>query len=290
MAIVEKRTTGEKTFDVINLAVLIILAVCFLYPVWYCLAASFSDPTRLISHVGVLLHPDGFSLEGYKAVLADSKVWTGYLNTLFYVGVGVMINMLLTITGAYVLSRKGLMLGRVFGMMIVITMYLNAGMIPNFLLIRNLGLYDSRWSVVLFLGVTTYNLMVMRTAFAQVPAGLEEAAKIDGANPLQILWQIFVPVSKATIAVVALFYLVGHWNAWFTASIFLRSRSKYPLQLYLREILVINSTGANEEGIYLLGELIKYCVIIVATVPILCIYPFVQKFFVQGVMLGSIKG
>lgn len=290
MAIVEKRTVGEKTFDVFNLIFLLLLSVCFLYPVWYCLMASFSDPTKLISHVGLLFIPDGFSLEGYKAILSDNKVLVGYANTLFYVGVGVAINMFLTIMGAYVLSRKGLLFGRFLGLLVVLTMYLEAGMIPNFLLITNLGLYNSRWSVVLFLGITTYNMMVMRTSFAQVPAGLEEAAKIDGASHLQILWQIFVPVSKATIAVVLLFYLVGHWNAWFTASIFLRDRDKYPLQLYLREILVINSTAGNEEGVYLLGELIKYCTIIVATVPILCVYPFVQKYFVQGVMLGSIKG
>ena len=168
-------------------------------------------------------------------------------------------------------------------------------MIPDFMVVSKLGLFDSRWSVILATAITTYNLMVMRTAFLQVPHSLEESAMLDGANDFVILWRILLPVTKATIAVVALFYAVGRWNAWFNASIFLRSRSKYPLQLFLREILIANQTSGNdgvtsEDGMFYLEEVIKYCTIIVSTVPILCIYPFVQKYFVTGVMLGSVKG
>ena len=228
-------------------------------------------------------------------MLQNQNILTGYKNTLFYVITGTSLSMVLTLVGAYALTRQGLMLKKPIMVIIVITMYIGGGMIPDFMVVSKLGLFDSRWSVVLATAITTYNLMVMRTAFLQVPHSLEESAMLDGANDFVILWRILLPVTKATIAVVALFYAVGRWNAWFNASIFLRSRTKYPLQLFLREILIANQTSGNdgvtaEDGVFYLEEIIKYCTIIVSTVPILCVYPFVQKYFVTGVMLGSVKG
>lgn len=294
MAIVENKSRGEKAFDIINVTLLIILTLIFFYPLWYCLVASFSDPGQLMRHVGGMLWPDGFSLRGYEAVLSNRNIGIGYMNTLFYVVAGTSISMILTTVGAYALTRQDLMLKKPIMLLIVLTMYLGGGMIPDFLVIRNLGLYDSRWSVVLITAITTYNLMVMRTAFLQIPHSLEESAMLDGANDFVILFRILMPVSKATIAVITLFYAVGRWNAWFNASIFLRDREKYPLQLFLREILIASTVtgdeGSADDGVYYLEELIKYCSIIVSTVPILCIYPFAQKYFVTGVMLGSVKG
>lgn len=237
----------------------------------------------------------GFSLEGYKTVLQNKNILTGYMNTLFYLVVGTAINMVLTILGAYVLSRRRMMLKGPLTLLIVFTMYMDFGLIPAFLNVRDLGLYDSRWAILLPVAINTYNLIVMRTAFASVPAALEESAMIDGANDFTILFKIILPLSKATLAVVVLFYVVEHWNSWFSASIYLRDRERFPLQLFLREILISSSssTAAGEassvDGVMYLEELIKYCSIVISTLPILCVYPFVQKYFISGVMLGSVK-
>ena len=209
--------------------------------------------------------------------------------------VGTLLNMVLTILGAYVLSRKKMLFKKPLTLLIVFTMYMDFGLIPAFLNIKALGLYDSRWAILLPVAINTYNLIVLRTAFASVPPALEESAMIDGANDFTILWRIVLPVSKATLAVVVLFYAVEHWNSWFSSSIYLRGREKYPLQLFLREILISSSasTAAGEassvDGVMYLEELIKYCTIIISTLPILCVYPFAQKYFVSGVMLGSVK-
>lgn len=295
MAVVDRSTKGEKTLHGINLLVLALLTVIFFYPLWHCLMASFSDPTSLIGYKGLISLPMGFSLEGYKTVLQNKNILTGYMNTLFYLVVGTAINMVLTILGAYVLSRRRMMLKGPLTLLIVFTMYMDFGLIPAFLNVRDLGLYDSRWAILLPVAINTYNLIVMRTAFVSVPAALEESAMIDGANDFTILFKIILPLSKATLAVVVLFYVVEHWNSWFSASIYLRDRERFPLQLFLREILISSSasTAAGEassvDGVMYLEELIKYCSIVISTLPILCVYPFVQKYFISGVMLGSVK-
>lgn len=295
MAVVDRSNKGEKTLHGINLFVLALLTVIFFYPLWHCLMASFSDPTSLIGYKGLISLPMGFSLEGYKTVLQNKNILTGYMNTLFYLVVGTAINMVLTILGAYVLSRRRMMLKGPLTLLIVFTMYMDFGLIPAFLNVRDLGLYDSRWAILLPVAINTYNLIVMRTAFASVPAALEESAMIDGANDFTILFKIILPLSKATLAVVVLFYVVEHWNSWFSASIYLRDRERFPLQLFLREILISSSssTAAGEassvDGVMYLEELIKYCSIVISTLPILCVYPFVQKYFISGVMLGSVK-
>lgn len=295
MAVVDRSNRGEKALHGVNLFVLALLTVIFFYPLWHCLMASFSDPTSLIGYKGLISLPMGFSLEGYKTVLQNKNILTGYMNTLFYLVVGTAINMVLTILGAYVLSRRRMMLKGPLTLLIVFTMYMDFGLIPAFLNVRDLGLYDSRWAILLPVAINTYNLIVMRTAFASVPAALEESAMIDGANDFTILFKIILPLSKATLAVVVLFYVVEHWNSWFSASIYLRDRERFPLQLFLREILISSSssTAAGEassvDGVMYLEELIKYCSIVISTLPILCVYPFVQKYFISGVMLGSVK-
>lgn len=286
---------SDRLFVIINHTLLALLTLIFFYPLWYCLVASFSDPGQLLSNYGMIFWPLGYSLEGYRNVFINQSIWTGYANTLFYVVVGTGVNMLLTLLGAYTLSRKELMLRMPLSLLLILTMYVDAGIIPNFLLVRDLGLYNSRWAIILMAGVGTYNLIVMRTAFSQVPRSLEEAAEIDGANDWQVLWHVLLPVSKATIAVIILFYAVGHWNSWFAASIYLRDRDKFPLQMFLREILIAASaastsqTASSIDGFFYMEELVKYCTIVVSTLPILCIYPFVQKYFVSGIMLGSLK-
>lgn len=295
MAVVEHPRKSEKALHGLNLFLLALLTVIFFYPMWHCLMASFSEPTQLIGYKGLISWPRGFSLEGYKTVLNNKNILIGYGNTLFYLIVGTVLNMLLTILGAYALSRRKMMFKKPLTLLIVFTMYMDFGLIPAFLNIKGLGLYDSRWAIILPVAVNTYNLIVMRTAFASLPPALEESAMIDGANDFTILWRIALPLSKATLAVVTLFYAVEHWNSWFSASIYLRDRNKYPLQLFLREILIASSssTAAGEpssvDGVMYLEELLKYCTIIVSTVPILCVYPFAQKYFVSGVMLGSVK-
>ena len=295
MAVVEHPKKSEKTLHWLNLTLLGLPTVIFFYPMWHCLMASFSDPTSLIGYKGLVSWPMGFSLEGYKTVLSNKSILVGYGNTLFYLVVGTLLNMVLTILGAYVLSRKKMLFKKPLTLLIVFTMYMDFGLIPAFLNIKALGLYDSRWAILLPVAINTYNLIVLRTAFASVPPALEESAMIDGANDFTILWRIVLPVSKATLAVVVLFYAVEHWNSWFSASVYLRGREKYPLQLFLREILISSSasTAAGEassvDGVMYLEELIKYCTIIISTLPILCVYPFAQKYFVSGVMLGSVK-
>lgn len=287
-----KGTVGDKIFVSIIYVLMGLMALICLYPMWHVVMASFSDPIGLMRHSGVILKPIGHSVEGYKVVLQNPNIPRSYLNTILYVLVGTTINMVLTTLGAYALSRKGFMFKRVLTLLIVFTMYFNAGMVPNFLLVKNLGMYNSMWALVLPGAVSTWNLIVMKTAFAFVPVSLEESARLDGANDFVILGKIFLPLSKATVAVMILFYAVGHWSSWFNAMIYLQDRNKYPLQLIMREILISNSTSGNsmaDTDAMFLQEVVKYATIVVSTVPVLCIYPFAQKYFMTGVMMGSVK-
>lgn len=295
---VRKKSTSGVVFDIFNYIFLTLLAFVCLYPVYHVLIGSFSDPVQLTRHYGAILKPLGFSLEGYKVVFNNPNIWSGYANTLFYVIVGTFFRMMFTLVGAYLLSRKDFLIRKLLTFMMVFTMYFSGGMIPSFLMVKMLGLYNSRAAIILPTLISTWNMIIMKTAFQAVPDSLEESARLDGANDLVVLFQILVPVVKATIAVIALYYIVGEWNSWFNAMIYLRDNSKRPLQLFLREILIENSTNTNAASANVdadisaafLEESIKYCTIVVATLPILCIYPFVQKYFVTGVMMGSIKG
>jgi putative aldouronate transport system permease protein len=290
-----KRSPGDILFDIVNYIFLTVLALSCLYPILHVLFASFSDAGRLVQHRGPLFAPLGFSIEGYLIVFQNPNIIQGYLNTIFYVAVGTLLNVFLTSMGGFVLSRRNFLWRREVMLFFTFTMFFSGGIIPAYLNIRNIGLFNSRWAVILPVAVSTYNLIIMRTAMSAVPPSLEESAMLDGASEFRVYWNIMLPLTTATLAVITLMYAVSHWNAWFNASIYLRERSKYPLQIVLREILLFNdnrdsaTAASNADDTFLARELVKYCTIIVATVPVLCLYPFIQKYFVKGVMVGSVK-
>lgn len=289
-----KKNWSEALFDWSNVSVLTLLSIATMYPFIYVLFASFSEPTEFIQHRGVLLWPEGWTWESYRLVFANPNIMSGYANTLFYVIVGTTLNLLFTALGAYGLSRKNVMWKNAIMFMIVLTMFFEGGLIPKYILMLNLDLIDSRWALVIPSLISTWNLIVMRTAFQGVPVSLEESARIDGANDFTILFRVIIPLSLPVMAVMVLFYGVTHWNKWFEALIYLRNRELFPLQLILREILIQNSTDSMMTAVsggdrMPVGETIKYATIIVATVPILLLYPFLQKYFVKGVMIGALK-
>jgi putative aldouronate transport system permease protein len=284
-----KKTWGERIFNALNLLFLGVLSVCALYPIYHVLMASFSSSGALMAHSGLLLWPAGFSTAAYDTILSNKNIWTGYGNTIFIVIAGTALSLLVTSMAAYPLSRKSFGARRFFMLLITFTMMFSGGLIPRFLVVKSVGMYDSVWSLICPVLINTTNLIIMRTAFSEIPDSLEESAKIDGANDLIVYARIVLPLAQATTAVLCLYYGVAYWNSWFTASIYLRTRSKFPLQLILREILIANDneTASDSE---LMSESIKYAAIIVSTLPILCVYPFLQKYFVKGVMIGAVKG
>ena len=288
----ERRTA----FDFINYAILTGITFACVIPVLHVVWASFSDPARLAQNPGMVWFPQGFTLKGYEMVLTNRGIALGYANTIFYVVATTSLNILMTALGAFVCSRRQAMLARPITFMITFTMFFGGGLIPFYLTVKRLGLTDTRWAMILPSAVSAWNIIIMRTSMAGLPDSLEESAKIDGANDCVILFRIIMPLIKAVTAVMVLFYAVGHWNSWFNAMIFLRRRSLYPLQLILREILITNDTSQivqiananNDSNLYKI--LVKYCATVVATAPILCVYPFLQRYFVKGVMIGSLKG
>ncbi len=292
-----KKTPGSVIFNCLNTIVLVIVSLLCLYPFLYVIFASLSEARQIETYMGLLWRPLGFSLDAYKMVLQNAEVWIGYRNTIFYVVVGTAVNLVLTSLGAYVLSRRDFLWNKLLSPMVIITLFFNGGMIPTFLVMKALGLYNNMWVLILISGISTWNLMIMKTNFAGIPQSLEEAAKIDGANEVFILIRIVLPLSMPVIAVMILYYGVAHWNAWFQAMIYLRNREMFPLQLFLREILIasqtsdmMNSMDIGTADAQRVTEAVKYATIVVATLPILCVYPFLQKYFVKGVMVGAVKG
>jgi len=293
---VGKRTLGGNLAYALIILVMVLLMIVTVYPFIHVLFASLSDPADLMRTRGVILAPiGGVTFAAYEAVMNNPMVAIGYRNTLFYVVVATALNVTLTILGAYALSRKNVMLKTPILFMIIFTMWFHGGLIPRYLLIsQTLGLQDSPLALIIPGAISTINLIILRTAFEGVPPALEEAARIDGANDFQILWKVMLPMCVPTLAVIILFYAVAHWNAWFDAMLFIRNREWYPLQVVLREILITNNTESMTTGVASgdvmpIGETIKYAIIIVATVPILFVYPFLQRYFVKGVMIGAIK-
>ena len=292
-----KRGKNDWIFDTLIVIFMIVMIVITLYPFQYIIMGSLSDGTELMRHRGLIFLPLGKpTLESYtKVVLNNPNILSGYENTLFYVFIGTAINLGMTILGAYALSRKHVKLAQPIMFFITFTMLFSGGMIPSFLLIRSLGWINSRLSIVIPGAISVFNLIILRTNFQAIPDSLEESARIDGANDFVILAKIILPLSTAAIAVMVLYYGVAHWNSWFQAMIYLRKREMYPLQLILREILIANSvenmiTGADGGDRMPLGVTVQYATIIVSTLPILVSYPFLQKYFVKGVMIGAIKG
>ncbi|QGH36151.1 ABC transporter permease subunit [Gracilibacillus salitolerans] len=290
-----RKTLRERLFDYGNIIILTLLSLVTLYPLLYILFASLSDPAYVAQTRGIMLAPKDFTIEAYKMVFNNPMIGISYLNTLIYVVAGTALNIILTSLGAYALSRKNVMWSNLIMFMIVFTMFFEGGLIPLYLLVNELNLIDTRWALILPTAVSAFNLIIMRTAFQGIPDSLEESARIDGANDFTILFRIVLPLSLPVVAVMVLFYGVFHWNSWFHAMIFLQDRELFPVQLILREILIANDTSSMTSGVSAvdampIGETVKYATIIVATVPILCLYPFLQKYFVKGVMIGGIKG
>lgn len=291
-----KQSKVDTIFDIVNIILLSIVLIIVLYPLIFVVSASFSD-TMLVMQGKVWLFPKGFNLEAYRAVFRDKNILVGYRNTALYAIVGTAVNIILTIAAAYPLSRKDFAGRNVITVFFAFTMFFSGGLIPNYLLIKNLGLYNNFWVMILPGAVGVWNMTIMRTFFQNtIPYELQEAAVIDGCSNIGILTRVILPLSAPIIAVMVIFYGVGHWNAFFRALIYLKDHNKFPLQLILREILIQNNmsdmmeSGDSIVKQQLLAEGIKYAVIIVSSLPVLMLYPFLQRYFVKGVMVGAIKG
>lgn len=289
-----KKSFGEKVFIFLNVLIVSAIALCCLYPFLYVVFASLSDSNELIKHSGLLLKPLGFSIASYKAVLANPLIASGYKNTLFILVVGVIINLFLTSLGAYFFSRKNVLFRNALMLLIVVTMFFGGGLIPFYLVVRAYHLKNSLWALIIPNAVSAFNMIIMRTYMNTIPDSLEESASIDGANHLTILFRIYLPLSMPVVAVMILYYGVGYWNSWFNAMIFLTDKKMYPLQLVLRDILILGTSldtmADMRSSLYEeVKESIKYATIVVSILPILAIYPMLQKYFVQGMMIGSVK-
>lgn len=294
----QNRTSrGDRMFYLLVNIVVAILGLIVLYPLVYILSSSFSSPSAVAAGK-VVLFPVDFSLRGYKAVFDYDLVYTGYRNTIFYTVVGTMINIALTMIAAYPLARRNLPGRGFFTFLFTFTMMFSGGMIPNYILMKELKIINTAWSMLLPGAVSAYNLIVTRTFIQNsIPEELLEAAQIDGCTDAQFFFRFVLPLSKAVMAVITLYYAVHHWNAYFNAFLYLNKRDLYPLQIFLREILIMNSVNTEmvvdtqmQEAMQGMADLLKYSLIVVSTAPILCIYPFLQRYFIKGVMIGSLKG
>ncbi len=290
-----KKSTGDKVFDVVN--AIILLALCFvtLYPMWYVICASFTENTYLVAHPGAIWWPVGFTTGSYAMAFEHPLILSGYKNILLILGISLPINIFMTLFCGYFLASKGMMFKGPIQFLIMFTMFFSGGMIPTYLNIRDLGLFNSMWALILPGAISVYNCIICRTAISAVPESLTESAYLDGANDLIIVFRIILPLIMPTVAVLLLYYGVGHWNSWFPASIYLTDNYKLPIQNVLRSILIANSNILNaaaseSDKVNEFAEAIKYATIVLTTVPVLCIYPFLQKYFVKGVMVGAVKG
>lgn len=298
-----KTTWNDRIFDLVcNLFLCAFILVVF-YPLYFVVVASFTEPT-IVNSGEVLLYPKEFTLTGYERVFKNKDIWTGYANTIIYTVGGTIFGTSVTVMAGYALSRK-ILLGKSFIMkLLLFTMYFSGGTIPLYLIVRGLGLLDTRFILVILGSVSVYNIIVVRSfMISNIPDELFEAATIDGCGQGTFFVKVVVPLSKAVISVIVLYIAVSHWNAYFNAMIFLTDRNKYPLQMHLREILLLASasttmdeaerasmTAAELMELETFAQIIKYSVIVVSTIPIICVYPFIQKYFVKGVMIGSVKG
>ena len=289
------RTMGDNVFDSVNTIILLLLCVVTLYPMYFVICASFTKNTYLLTHQGSLFWPVGFNVGSYRLAFTHPLLLSGYKNIMIVMVVSLPINIVLTLFCGYFLSCKDVLLKKPILLVIMFTMFFSGGMIPAYLNIRDLGLYNTLWALILPGAVSVYNSIICRTAIEAVPDSLSESAYIDGANDLVIVFRIILPLIMPTIAVLLLYYGVGHWNAWFNASIYLKDNDKLPIQNILRAVLIANSNTLNSaatenDQVNEFAESIKYAAIVLTTVPVLCIYPFLQKYFVKGVMIGAVKG
>lgn len=290
-----KGVAEERLFNVIVYAIAAVIIAIVMYPLLFVVSASVSDPARVLNGEMWLL-PKGLTLEAYTNILHNERIWIGYRNTIIYAAAGTAINIVMTVLAAYPLSRPDLPGRKMLMLIITLTLFFGGGLIPTYLLVKELGMVNTMWSLIVPGAISTYNLIVMRTYFqSSIPWELQEAAHIDGCSNWRLLQSIILPLSKPILAVMVLFYAVGHWNSFFNALIYIRNEELFPLQLILREILMISQSDAIDGNVgledkILLAESIKYAVIIVSSLPVWIMYPLVQRHFVKGVMIGSIKG
>lgn len=299
----EGRLKKFTFFDIAVTFLVILITFIVAYPLYFCITASFSNPTE-VALGNTLLWVKQFTLDAYKLLLKEEQLWIGYRNTIFYTLLGTLYNLILTIPAAYVMSKKYIPFHGIISWFFFLTMYVSGGMIPTFILMKNLGLIDSPLALIIGSGVSCYNLIVTRQYFSSaIPGEIYEAARIDGAGEGSCFTSVALPLSKPIIAVMTLYYGVAHWNSWFNALIYIRTKTLYPLQLVLRNILISNNlalsniTGAASAedmayAVYLsqLAQSMKYSIIIVSSLPLIIAYPFLQKYFAKGVMIGAVKG
>ena len=281
---------GRRAFVIINTIVLLLIGVIMLYPAIYVIAASFSEETAILRG-DVFLYPVGAHVKAYQKVFVYPMLWQSYRNTLIYTVLGTAINLVLTVFGAWALSQKKMVGRRFLTLMCTFTMFFGGGMIPTFLVVKGLGLLNTMWAILLPSAVSTYNMILMRTFFRQIPESLVEAAELDGCRDFGVLFRIVLPLSLASLMTIGMFYAVGHWNSYFPAVMYLTTnRELNPLQIILRQVVLLNEIVENSTSTEnVMAEGIKYATIVVAMLPMLCIYPFVQRYFVKGVMIGSVK-
>lgn len=295
-----KQSFDDQLFNLIIYFLLTLIFIIVFYPLYFVVVASFSDPTYVNAGY-FLLYPKGFTVIGYERVFSDNRIWTGYINTIIYTVLGTGLGLISTIMAGYALSRKDLVGRNVFMGLFVFTMYFSGGLIPLYMVVKGLNLENTRILMIILTSVSVYNIIIARSFFSStIPVEIQEAAFIDGCGNARFFFSIVIPLSHAITAVIALYLAVGYWNAYFNAMIFLTDRELFPLQIYLREILLTAktaeatpTTGQDAESIALMEkmvEVIKYGVIVISTLPILCMYPFLQKYFIKGVMIGAIKG
>jgi putative aldouronate transport system permease protein len=293
-----KITKGEKVFQITNYIFLTLLTLTFLIPFVTVISTSFVTEAEVARRGAFILWPEDFSLAAYKVLLSGgSTLMKSYSVTLLRVVVGTFFNLAFTSTLAYGLSKKELPGRNFFISLIFITMIFNGGLIPNYMLIKELGLYNNFWVMIIPGLVSAWNMILMRNFFSQIPDSLEESAMLDGATPVQVLIKIILPISMPIMATIGLFHAVGHWNSWFDASIYINDTAKQPIQVFMRNIILsgeskdINGALLNEvAGVKPTAETMKSAVIVITTLPILLVYPFIQKYFVKGMMVGSVKG
>jgi putative aldouronate transport system permease protein len=292
-----KESFGDRIFIAFNYTFLLIVLICVLYPLLYIVSASLSSPEAIVTGK-VWLLPVDFSLEGYTRVFSSSQVWIGYRNSLTYMILGTTINIIVTIMAAYPLSRKDFYGKTLFTFILTFTMLFQGGLIPRYLLVKSVGILNTRWAMILPQAMAVWNVIIMRTYFkSNIPEELNEAAELDGCRDTMFILKVVLPLSGPIVAVMILFYAVMHWNSYFDALIFLRKANLYPLQIILRNILLLNELDPEmfddqetQQLLQNMKDLMKYSIIVVASAPVLAIYPFVQKYFVKGIMIGAIKG
>lgn len=291
-----KSMNSDKLFYIICYSVVATLTLSVMYPILYVVSASFSSGSAVLGGK-VWVWPVDFSLMGYKSLLKYKDVWIGYRNTIFYTTVGTVLSVFITMVCAYPLTRKGLRGKKFINFFFLFTMYFSGGMIPTYIMIRKMGMLDTIWAVIIPSSLSIYNMIVARTfIMSNIPDELLEAAKMDGCSDFKYFFKVVLPLTKTIMAVLAMWYAVARWNSWFDALIYLNNKSLYPLQLFLRSILVQNAFSADmiideaTGNVMQAKEIMKYCTIVVSTAPLMAVYPFFQKYFVKGVMIGSLKG